>query len=174
MNDLKRHSYNVALLSRKIGILLGLEDDDLKLLIIAAQYHDIGKRVLIQRKILSKGSFSKKEYEFIKAHAVIGAEILTKLNMEKSIVLGVKHHHERWDGKGYSDGLKGTDIPLFSRIISIADTYDVMITGRSYQKPVKPIIALSEILRCSGTQFDPEIVKIFINNFRRDGTICLN
>ncbi len=174
LNNLKKHCYNVSILCKQIGYLLNLNKHDLKLLVASALYHDIGKEVLIQRRLLSKGKFTKEEYEFIKLHTIVGAEILRNLNMDQKIVLAVRHHHERWDGKGYPDCLKGEDIPLFSRIISIADAYDVMVSGRPYQKTVKPIIALNEIIRCSGTQFDPEIVKVFINSFRKDDVACIN
>lgn len=173
MNKFKKHSHNVALLSTALGEYIGLNEKELNQLALAAEYHDIGKKVLIQKVLFTNGKFKNKENEIMKRHSIIGAEVVKKLKMDQKVIEAVKHHHERWDGKGYPDGLKGNDIPLFSRIISIADAYDVMVSGRSYQKPMKPVIALSEILKCSGTQFDPELVKVFINNFRKEDAVCL-
>lgn len=173
MHSLIKHSHNVVMLCKKLAKELGLNQQDIKLLVTAAEYHDIGKKVLSGKILFKRGKFSSSEYELIKSHPLKGAEILKILKMDERIVLAVKHHHEWWNGKGYPDGLEGFEVPLFSRIIAISDSYDVMISGRAYQKAVKPIIALTEILKDSGTQFDPGLVKIFLNCQRKDDSVCL-
>jgi HD-GYP domain-containing protein (c-di-GMP phosphodiesterase class II) len=97
----------------------------------------------------------------MKTHVEIGVNILKPIKGLKEIADGCKYHHERWDGKGYPYGLKGEEIPLIGRIVSVVDSYDTMVTSRPYQKGRSPQEAFTELKRCSGTQFDPSIVEIF-------------
>ncbi|MDI6707274.1 MAG: HD-GYP domain-containing protein [Bacillota bacterium] len=172
MKNLRRHMYNVAVLSRKLGSRYGLAGKEMKLLEMAAGFHDVGKKYISGRILFRKGELTPGEYEIIKMHPVIGADILRKDGFDQGVVEAVRHHHERWDGTGYPDGLKGEEIPLYSRIISIADAYDAMVSGRPYKKDVSPLKALNEILRCSGTQFDPELVKLFLTIQKEDELVC--
>ena len=99
----------------------------------------------------------------MKLHPVTGAELLSQVEALRPLVPFVKHHHERFDGRGYPDGLKGEDIPLESRIILVADTFDAMTTTRSYRKGLDKKVALKELKRCSGSQFDPKVIDVFIS-----------
>ena len=158
----KGHSKRVAHYSGLIGERLGLSDEELMFLRYAALLHDIVK-IGIPDAILQKPEqLTPQEYEQIKQHTHIGAEILKGAPLLQGAVVGAKYHHEKWDGTGYLEGLSGEDIPLFARIIGVADTYDTMITDRPYHKAESKKVAMKEIERCGGTQFDPAIAKIMI------------
>jgi len=172
LKNLRKHMYNVAVLSRQLGSHYGLKSDELKLLQMAAAFHDVGKKCISSKILFRPGKLSSEEYEIIKMHSAIGANILKKDGFHEKVVEAVMYHHERWDGKGYPAGLKGDNIPVFSRIIAIADAYDAMVIGRSYRKAVSPIKALNEILRCSCTQFDPILAKLFISIQKEDDQVC--
>lgn len=172
MESLRRHMYNVAVLSRQLGSNYDLKGDDLKLLEMAAGFHDVGKKFISSRILFGRRKLTGEEYEIIKRHPVIGADILKRDGFHERVVEAVRYHHERWDGKGYPEGLKGEEIPIFSRIIAIADAYDAMVSGRPYRKPTSPFRAVNEILRCSGTQFDPALVELFISMRKGDEAVC--
>ena len=156
------HSKRVAYYSVLIGERLGLSEEDLLFLRYAALLHDIGK-IGIPDAILQKPcELTPQEYEQIKQHTHIGAEILKGAPLLRDAVIGAKYHHEKWDGTGYLEGLSGEDIPLFARIICVADTYDSMITDRPYHKAETKAAAIKEIGRFGGTQFDPKITIIMI------------
>ena len=144
---------------RKLGFNRSSDLDDMKLL---CQFHDIGK-ITISEEILSKeGKLTHDEYEKIKGHSEAGYKIVRNIVESDRIALGVLYHHERVDGQGYPFGLFGDEIPLFAKILSICDSYDVMITGRKYSKQLSKNEAIDEIIRCRGTQFDESISDIFI------------
>gem|GEM_PF-1550890 len=125
------------------------------------KYHDIGK-FAIPFEILEKpGSLTPDEQQVVRAHPIVGESMLKDKREFKNILPAVRHHHERWDGKGYPDGLKGNDIPLEARIISVVDSFDAIVSDRPYRKGVAPDKALDELKRCAGTQFDPQIVHAF-------------
>ncbi len=153
------HSEGVAFYSLEIGKSLGLTSEELKKLEMASLLHDIGKVGIPDCILLKPESLSEMEYNIVKLHSVIGAEIINKISDLSEFTLPVKHHHERWDGKGYPDGIKGEDIPLFARIIAIADAFDAMLSERVYRPSKSKKDALRELEVCSGTQFDPYIVK---------------
>ncbi len=158
----KEHSTRVTRLSKKIAIKMGLSQEHIDSINFAGYLHDIGK-IGIRDEILTKeDKLTPEEWEQIKQHPVIGERIVQHLGLlpeEKAII---RHHHERWDGNGYPDGLKGEEIPLLSRIITVADAFDAMTSHRSY-RPAKSIIeSANELQLNSGTQFDPEIVKVFL------------
>ena len=130
----------------------------------AAILHDLGK-VGISDKILHKKSkLTKKEFEAIKKHPQIAADIIRPIQFMHDIVPLVLYHHERWDGKGYPAGLKAEEIPIGARIIAVADAYDAMTSDRPYRKAMSSEKAMSELKRCAGTQFDPKVVDAFINS----------
>ena len=136
------------------------EKDEVK---IAGMLHDIGK-ITIPPEVLNKtGKLSKEEFETIKKHPEIGYQILRSVDEYFLISKYVLYHHERWDGTGYPEGLKGEEIPFQSRIIAVADSYEAMTAKRVYQKTKTIEEAKAELVRCSGTQFDPEIVKVFLD-----------
>lgn len=159
----KEHSDRVSAYSVLIGKKLGLSDDDIKSLQTAGLFHDIGKNE-IPDSILSKNSkLSDDEYSKIKNHPSVGAHLLGNNEDLKDIIPIVEHHHERFDGSGYPNNLKGEDIPYLARIVAIADTFDAITSNRSYRNALPLDVAKDEILKCSGTQFDPDISKAFID-----------
>jgi len=125
------------------------------------KFHDIGK-YSIPFEILEKpGKLTPDELNVVKSHPVIGETMLRQNSEFSNLLPAVRHHHERWDGTGYPDGLKGEDIPLEARIISVVDSYDAIISDRPYRKGTTPAKALDELKRCAGSQFDPRIVTMF-------------
>lgn len=159
----RKHSAEVSHLCKLIGQQLKLRVDEIKELEQAGMFHDIGK-ISIPDSILNKqGKLTDEEYDIIKTHTEVGYQILRAADEYSDLAIHALHHHERWDGKGYPSGLKGKDIPLFSRIICVVDAYEAMTADRPYRKKLSEEYAISEIKKCSGTQFDPKIAKIFIN-----------
>jgi putative two-component system response regulator len=166
---LKGHSQHVAKLSKKIGVEMGLNSDDMEVLKYSATIHDLGKIGVRDAILDKKGKLTEAEWKSIKKHPVIGSAIISRIRLLRLEVPIVRHHHERFDGKGYPDGLKGADIPLASRIIAIADTNDAMVCNRSYRHKMTQEEAVNEIKRNSGTQFDPDVVKSFLKVIREAG-----
>ena len=124
--------------------------------------HDIGK-IGVPDSVLNKnGRLTNEEFELMKKHTIIGYDILKNIDYIPNLREGVRSHHERWDGRGYPDGLKGEQIPLFARILCIADSYDAMTTDRVYRKKLDKATVLDELEKNSGKQFDPDLSKIFI------------
>ena len=155
-----KHSMRVANIAEAIGNSIGLSEDELADLRGASLLHDIGK-IGISDAILNKSDrLTPLELEIVKKHSIEGAKIVGQIRKISSLAPLIRHHHERYDGTGYPDGLKGQEIPLGSRIIGIADAYDTMVTPRSYRNVMSQSEALIELERCSVTQFDPEIIKV--------------
>jgi diguanylate cyclase (GGDEF)-like protein/putative nucleotidyltransferase with HDIG domain len=158
----KSHSERVSRLSQKLAESLGLSDLEIQETRVAAMFHDIGK-IAIPDTILAKPSpLNEEEYESIKKHASIGYKILMSAAPKTRLCEYVLHHHERYDGTGYPDGLEGESIPLISRIISVVDAYEAMTSVREYSPSMKKEDAIREIRANMGTQFDPKIAKMFI------------
>ena len=161
----KRHSVQVSEWSKKIGEAMSLNPQLLKELETAGLVHDIGK-IAVREEVLNKpGKLTEEEYDEIKKHSESGYQILKSVDAYSSLAEDVLAHHERFDGKGYPRGLKGDQISLIGRIICLADAYEAMISDRPYRKGITHEDALEEIVRCSGTQFDPEVTKAFISLF---------
>lgn len=158
----KDHSTNVARLAIKLGKELGLSDFDCHEIYYAALVHDIGKIVLPISVLNKIEPLSFDEIELIKQHPITAYETLIKLESLKEISLIVRHHHERFDGKGYPDCLIGDDIPLASRIISVVDSFDAMTNKRPYRDALTKETAIMELINCKNTQFDSEIVEAFL------------
>lgn len=156
------HSKRVSELCEAIGLASGLSEIEVNKLRVGGLLHDIGK-IAIEQSILNKpGKLTEQEWTEIKRHPEIGYRILSSSHEMLELTEGVLSHHEKWDGTGYPKGLKGEAIPKVARIIAIADTYDAMTSERSYRKALSEEVVLAEICKNSGTQFDPEIVQIFI------------
>jgi diguanylate cyclase (GGDEF)-like protein/PAS domain S-box-containing protein/putative nucleotidyltransferase with HDIG domain len=157
------HSKRVGELCEAIALEMDFDTDAVKQIRIAGLMHDIGK-IGIDDKILNKSEpLSREEWIINKQHAEIGYRILGSVSEFSIIASFVLAHHERWDGEGYPNGIKGEDIPIQSRIIAIADSYDAMMNDRPYRQAKQEDEVIDEIIDCSGSQFDPEIVNIFIN-----------
>lgn len=153
------HTQRVAAYSQLIAAEMGYDQDEIKILEKAAILHDIGKIATPDSVLLKPGKLSTQDYDLIKLHAYAGFEMLSRINIYKDLAGIIRHHHERHDGRGYPDGLKGEDIPPFARIITVADAFDAMTTNRIY-KPRKEIgAALAELSELSGSQFHPATVQ---------------
>jgi diguanylate cyclase (GGDEF)-like protein/PAS domain S-box-containing protein len=160
--ETRQHITDIKNYVLKLGNYLNFTKDKLDLLSLTALMHDIGKVSVPSKILLKNGKLSDEEYEIIKQHSLMGYNILKTLTTTKEIGKYVLYHHECWDGTGYPNNLKGEEIPLISRIVSIVDAYVVMIDGRPYKKKKSKIEAINELKICSGTQFDPELTNIFI------------
>ena len=161
--ETREHAERLKKLSQEIGQAIHLPDNKIDELSLLSTLHDIGK-IAVPEEILANGrKLTKKEWVLIKKHPVIGYNICESNPQLVHIAEGVLGHHEWWNGDGYPQGLRGDNIPVTSRIISIVDAYDVMISGRTYKKAVTEKEAIKELKRCSGTQFDPKLVDIFIS-----------
>jgi HD-GYP domain-containing protein (c-di-GMP phosphodiesterase class II) len=156
------HSLRVAQYCLVLGHHLGLSPEMLYELEVSALFHDVGK-IGIPDKILSKPErLNQEEFEIMKKHPVLSYEILKGFKHFETIAINARHHHERFDGRGYPDGLKGEKIPLCSRIILISDTFDAITSSRVYRKGLDVQVAYQELMEFSGSQFDPHLVKNFI------------
>jgi len=155
------HSFRVTLYSLAIAKQYGLEECELENVEIAGLLHDIGKIAIPENILCKPGKLTNEEFSAIKMHPQLGTKLVENIKQLNSISSWIKAHHEKYDGTGYPDGLTGEEIPLNARIIAIADTYDAMTSDRSYRKGLSHEIALEEIKRCSGTQFDPNLVQLF-------------
>jgi diguanylate cyclase (GGDEF)-like protein/putative nucleotidyltransferase with HDIG domain len=154
------HSQRVAELAARTARRLGLADEDVELTRLAASLHDLGKLAVPEEILRKPGALTEPERIVLERHPQIGFRMLESLGVDP-VADWVLHHHERWDGSGYPDGLPGERIPLGARIIFVADAYDAMISERVYRRRVAPAEAIAELERCAGTQFDAEIVTAF-------------
>ncbi|MGZ5454141.1 MAG: HD-GYP domain-containing protein, partial [Candidatus Aminicenantales bacterium] len=158
----RHHSTRVTDFSLKIAAKMGFSEKELSELELAAVLHDVGK-IAVPESILNKpGKLTNEEFKLIQEHPVRGETILSPVIELKAIGRIVRAHHERYDGNGYPDKLKGREIPLGARIMAIADTYDSITSERPYRKAASHRYAVKEIIGCSGTQFDPEVVENFL------------
>lgn len=156
------HSDRVAAISMVIGEKLGLSSELLEKLEISAMFHDIGKLGVPDNILLKPGKLDELEFQKIKEHPSIGVSILKNIDFLKNSLPIILHHHERYSGGGYPDGISKGDIPLEARIICVADTYDAMTSDRPYRKGLSHEEAIVEIVKFKGIQFDPEIVDSFL------------
>ena len=161
----KRHSVEVAKWAKEIGVAMGLSVQKVKEIELAGLLHDIGK-IAIKEDILNKpGKLTEEEYDEIKRHPESGYHILKSVDEYSSLAQCVLEHHERFDGKGYPKGIKGSQISLIARIIAVADAFEAMIAQRPYRKSLTEEMAIEEIKKNSNTQFDPEVVTAFLKIF---------
>ena len=156
------HSERVALLSRHLATQVELSDAEVEQIYMAGLLHDVGKIGVPESVLQKTGRLTPEEFEQMKKHPEAGARILADVKQLKSIIPGVLHHHERYDGRGYPSGLAADAIPLMGRIICLADCFDAMTSNRTYRKALPLEVALTEIRRCAGTQFDPRLAEAFL------------
>jgi len=156
------HSERVTQYSKEMVNKMGWKVEELKNLELACRIHDVGKIGVSDRILLKDSKLTIAEWAEMKMHPVKGAEMLNFSEYFKPIIPIVRHHHERWDGKGYPDGLKGEEIPLGARILAVADTFDAMSSARPYREAVDQKKIIKELKENASTQFDPQIVKIWL------------
>ncbi len=156
------HSERVALYAKTLAQAAHLPAGTCDRIYLAGLLHDVGKIGVPDAILCKTGKLTEDEFAAMKKHPEVGARILSKIRQIKDLLPGVMNHHERVDGRGYPDGLAGEDIPLFGRIICIADCFDAMTTNRTYRAAMPLHAAVAEVRRCSGTQFDPHLADVFL------------
>ncbi|QER41327.1 response regulator [Thermodesulfobacterium sp. TA1] len=158
------HIHRISFYCSRIAEAIGLSQSQIEILQYASPLHDIGKLGIPDKILLKPGPLTPKEWEIMKLHTIIGAKILEGSNIKylKAAQKIALYHHERWDGKGYPCGLKGKKIPLFARIVAIADVFDALTSNRPYRRALPYDIALQIIKSEKGTRFDPELVDVFL------------
>ncbi|MDR7415620.1 MAG: HD domain-containing protein [Armatimonadota bacterium] len=163
---LRGHSERLACYAVAVGRRLGFSEFALQELRVAGMLHDVGKIGISDAILLKPGPLTPEEFELVKRHTVMGAEILSAAGFGEDVVRWVLHHHERWDGRGYPMGLRGEEIPVGARVLAVVDAFEVMTAGRIY-RPAVPVEAAVEELRAQrGRQFAPEVVDVFVEVLR--------
>ena len=160
------HSDRVTVYARLTAEELGEHEDQIELITQAGMLHDIGK-LGCHANLNKPGKLTDEEYEIVKMHPTFGKEILEPITFLQPIIPGVHLHHERWDGDGYPLRLKGEEIPMIARILSVADSYDAITSSRAYRKAMRHSQAVIELNRCAGTQFDPSVVVAFLRGIEK-------
>ena len=155
-------SARLADLACRLGQVVGLIEEDLETLRRGAILHDIGKIAIREEVLLKNGSLTTEEYNEVKLHPEVGERICRPLRCADEVLPVIRHHQERWDGRGYPDGLRGDQIPLLARILSIADAYDAMLSDRPYRPALTPREAAEQVRRGAGSQWDPNLVHLFL------------
>ncbi len=164
--QLYRHSLRVKSLALSFTTtVLHLPEAETLTIGLAAFFHDIGKMNISEKILLKASGLTRQEFEIIKGHPGYGANMLSQFKLIQNVVPSVYHHHERLDGRGYPDGIRGEAIPLGARIIAIVDAFEVMTSHRTYQKSRTPPQAFEELYDHAGTQFDAELVDLFCKSF---------
>jgi putative nucleotidyltransferase with HDIG domain len=159
------HSVRVTAISEAIARRLGWDEGRLELLKVGGPLHDVGKLGVSEEVLAKPGRLDEQELAQIREHPKLGARILLRVAALRGALPYVLYHHERWDGAGYPTGRAGEQIPLEARVLAVADAFDAMTSDRPYRPALDREEALAEVARCAGTQFDPEIVRIFLELF---------
>jgi len=156
------HSERVAWLGRELGRAAGLDEATVERLHLSGLLHDVGKIGVPEAVLTKAGRLTDREFTIIKAHPRIGARIVEGVRQMQDLIPGVLYHHERYDGRGYPDGLAGERIPLFGRVLALADSFDAMSSNRTYRAAMPHETVLEEVRRCAGAQFDPALAEVFL------------
>jgi len=165
------HAARVVLMAEVIAERLGWDEADVEVLRMAAALHDVGKLRVPERVLRKPGRLDADEFAEVRRHPVEGARMVARVRELQLVVPVVLYHHERWDGTGYPEGLEGEAIPAEARILAVVDAFDAMTTDRSYRWATTEALAVMELERCAGSQFDPEIVRVFVEAWR-DGSLA--
>src|ERR1051325_820804 len=158
------HVRRVEIYAAGLGRLLGLPQRELRALRAGALLHDVGKLAVPDHILNKPGHLSAAEFEKTKIHTIVGAEILSRVHFPYPVIPIVKHHHERWDGAGYPDGLKGEQIPITARIMAVVDCFDSVREDRPFRTGMTRAEAIALLRKGAGTHFDPNIVELFVQN----------
>ncbi len=169
--ETREHGQRLVDITGKVGEMLQLSNLEMDNLTLLARYHDIGKIIVDEQIMKKKEALTKDEFEEIKGHSEAGYRIAESTRIIANIASPILYHHEFWDGTGYPHGLKGEEIPLLSRILAIADAYDAMTNDGFYRKAMSKEDAINELIRCSGKQFDPNLVPLFISALNENGAL---
>ena len=156
------HSERVAEYSKGIALSMGFSKEKAELLEKAAKMHDIGKLVIHESILNKKGKLTEEEWKIIKEHPVVGEDALKPVLVDEDVLAMIRSHHERYDGKGYPDHIKGDAINIFAQIITVADAYDAMTSSRAYREALSKEHALEELQKNCGSQFNTQVVKAFL------------
>ena len=156
------HALAIAELSRRVGVEFDLSEEVLEALALGALLHDLGKLGVPEAVLEKVGPLTQQDWELIKRHPDIGARMIEQIWCLRRVAQIIRHHHERYDGSGYPDGLEGEEIPLTARIVAATDAYDVMVRGRPFGESRSPTEAIEELMSGSGSQFDAEVVAALI------------
>ena len=159
------HSARVTALAEAVARQLGWSDEKLASLRIGGPLHDIGKLGVSDEVLRKEGRLDDGELAQIREHPKIGARMLLRMAALREAIPYVLYHHERWDGHGYPSGKAGEEIPIEARVLAVADAFDAMTSDRPYRRALSRTEALAEVERCAGTQFDPEIARLFLELF---------
>ena len=160
--DNSAHSQNTALWAKRLAETMRLDENEVMEISLASRLHDIGKSIIPRELLTKPGPLTVEEWTIIKRHSEYGAALMQPSQGLADIIPLVNAHHERFDGKGYPNGLAGNDIPIGARILGLADAFSTMITGRAYRSPISFALAKQDLIRNSGTQFDPDVVKAMV------------
>jgi putative nucleotidyltransferase with HDIG domain len=161
------HSARVTALAEAVARRLGWNEERLESLRVGGRLHDIGKLTVSDEVLRKEGRLDADELEHIREHPKAGAKILLRMSALRDALPYVLYHHERWDGTGYPSGKAGEAIPLEARVLAVADAFDAMTSDRPYRRALTHREAVAEVERCAGTQFDPEIARVFLELFAR-------
>jgi HD-GYP domain-containing protein (c-di-GMP phosphodiesterase class II) len=165
------HAARVAVMVEVVAMRLGWDESDVEVLRMGATLHDVGKLVVPQRILRKPGPLDEDELAAMRRHPEESARMAARHRSLQLIVPVVLYHHERWDGDGYPVGVAGEAIPVESRALAVADAFDAMTTDRAYRRALTAELAVAELERCAGTQFDPEIIAVFVEAWR-DGALA--
>jgi len=160
--DQTTHSRNTALWAQRISEYMGLSKDEVQEITLAGRLHDVGKAVISKDLLTNPGPLNELEWSVMRRHPDYGASLMEPSKRLRTIIPMVRFHHERYDGAGYPNHLEGDSIPMGARILTVADAFSTMVTGRAYRIAIPIESALEELLRCSRLQFDPEIVELMV------------
>ena len=164
---IRTHSAQISAYIEAVARRLGLQAREREQLVFATLLHDIGKLGISERILLKPGPLTSEERDVVQLHPQIGCRIVERVPGLEQLAPAIRHHHERWDGSGYPSGLARAEIPLSARIVAVADAFGAMVGGRPYRPSITAQAACQEILRCAGTQFDPEVAQMFVEEVRR-------
>ena len=156
------HGTRVAHLAEAVAVRLGWDAARVEALRLGSRLHDVGKLAISPRLLAKPGPLDERELRIVRTHPLVGARLVGAGLSARTALPYVLYHHERWDGAGYPTGRAGEEIPLEARLLAVADAYDAMTSPRPYRRAVSAFLALEEIERCAGSQFDPSIATLFV------------